>query len=127
MNDEGSDWELSLHLFKWIIEASDCLAIATDLSIRVPCAEYDGNPYGFSLHFYPNPHDPSGYYWKLIIETFTTGEGTYCIPIETDLSMPISCVSYNGTQYRFTLNSHNNPYDPYGLYWKMDTSTFGLK
>jgi glutamine amidotransferase-like uncharacterized protein len=126
-NGEVSDWELSLNLFKWIIEVSDCLAAAADLSIRVPCAEYNGNPYGFLLDFYPNSDDPSGYYWKLVPGTLMTGEGSDCLPIGTDLSMPMSCVSYNGMQYGFTLDSYSNPYDPSGLYWKMDASTLELK
>ena len=106
---------------------TDCLAVAGDLSIRVPCAEYNGNPYSFSLDFYRNPDDPSGYYWKMVMSTLTTGAGTDCIFIGTDLSMPMDCVSYNGTQYGFTLQFYSNPYDPSGYYWKMDMSTLILK
>ena len=61
------------------------------------------------------------------METLMIGEGSDCIPIGTDLSMPMSCVSYNGSQYGFTFNFYRNPYDPSGLYWKMDTSTFEVK
>ena len=107
--------------------STDCLAVASDLSIRVPCAEYSGNEYGFTLGFYRNPDDPSGYYWNLIMATLTTGEGTDCILFGSDLSMPMSCVSYNGAQYGFTLRFYNNPYDPSGYYWKMDMSTLVVK
>jgi len=106
---------------------TNCLAVATDLSMRVPCAEYNDVPYGFTLVFYRNSDDLSGYYWNLPMATLTTGEGTDCIPIGSDLSMPMPCVSYNGTQYGFTLRFYNNPYDPSGLYWKMDTGTLEVK
>ncbi|MCF8145708.1 MAG: SMP-30/gluconolactonase/LRE family protein [Deltaproteobacteria bacterium] len=104
-----------------------CLTVASDLSIQVPCAEYLGNPYGYLLDFYRHPDDPSGFYWKLILSTLTTGTGTNCIPIASDLSVPISCVSYNGVQYGFTLDFYPIPYDPSGLYWKMDLNTLMVK
>ena len=107
--------------------STDCLAVAGDLSIRVPCVEYNGNQYGFILDFYRHPDDPASYYWKLIMATLTTGEGPDCIPIEADLSIPISCGAYNGVQYGFTLRFYSNPYDPSGLYWKMDIGTFEVK
>ena len=111
-----------------VLECDDfCLAVAGDLTISVPCAEYLGNRYGFTLNFYSNPDDPSGLYWEMVLATFTTGEGTDCIPIGGDLSMPIPCAAYSGTQYGFTLRFYNNPYDPSGLYWKMDLSTFSVK
>jgi len=110
-----------------VLTTTDCLAVAADLSIRVPCAEYNGARYGFILDFYRNPDDPAGYYWKLVIGTLTGGTGTDCISIGSDLRMPVPCVSYNGTQYGFTLKFYNNPYDPSGLYWKMDMSTLEIK
>ncbi|MCF8145706.1 MAG: 6-bladed beta-propeller [Deltaproteobacteria bacterium] len=106
---------------------TDCLPVAADLSIRVPCAEYIGNPYGFTLDSYRNPDDPAGLYWKLVLATLTTGQGENCLLIGSDLSMPIPCASYNGAQYGFTLNLYHNPYDPSGLYWKMDVSTLVVK
>jgi len=110
-----------------VTTASSCLAVSGDLSIKVPCAEYNGTRYGFLLDFYRNPDDLSGYYWKLVMATLTAGEGADCIPIATDLSMPIPCVAYNSTQYGFTLKFYSNPYDPSGLYWKMDMSTLEVK
>ena len=62
-----------------------------------------------------------------MMAALTGGTGTDCIPIGNDLSMPMSCVSYNGTQYGFTLDFYNNPYDPSGYYWKMDKSTLVVK
>jgi hypothetical protein len=104
-----------------------CLSVAGDLGIWVPCAEYNGTQYGFTLDFYSNPDDPTGYYWKLDKATLTGGTGTDIISISGDLSMSIPCVSYNGTQYGFTLRFYNNPDDPSGYYWKMDKSTLEVK
>ena len=118
---------LSLPVQTTVTTSSNCLTVAADLSIRVPCAEYNGTQYGFPLSFYRNPDDPSGYYWNLVMAALTGGTGTDCIPIGSDLSMPMSCVAYNGTQYGFTLRFHNNPYDPSGYYWKMDKSTLVVK
>ena len=114
---------LSLPVDTTVTVTGGCLSVAGDLSIRVPCAEYNGTQYGFPLSFYRNPDDASGYYWKLNMATLTGGTGTDVIPIGGDLSIPVSCVVYNGTQYGFTLRFYNNPYDPSGLYWKMDMST----
>ena len=104
-----------------------CLSVADDLSIRIPCAAHNGNQYGFTLDFYNNPDDPSGYYWHLDMTTLTSGTGTDCIPIESDLSMLVPCAAYNGVQYGFTLRFYNNPGDPSGYYWKVDMSTLEVK
>ncbi len=106
---------------------TDCLSVSASLGINVPCAEYSGNSYGFVFDFYRNPDDLSGFYWKLVMPTLTTGTGSYCLPIGTDLSMPMDCVSYNGTQYGFTLQFYPNPYDPSGYYWKMDMNTLVVR
>jgi hypothetical protein len=118
---------LSLPVQASVSTASSCLAVGAGLSIQVPCAEYNGSRYGFLLDFYRNPDDPSGYYWKLVMATLTAGDGANCIPIATDLSMPLSCVAYNGVQYAFTLRFYNNSNDPSGLYWKMDMSTLVVR
>ena len=116
---------LSLPVQTWVIVG--CLFVAGDLSIEVPCAAHNGNPYGFTLDFYNNPDDPSGYYWHLDMTTLTSGTGTDCIPIESDLSMSVPCAAYNGVQYGFTLRFYNNPGDPSNYYWKMDMSTLVVK
>ena len=118
---------LSLPVQTSVTTASSCLAVAGDLSIRVPCAEYNGDQYGFVLGFYRNPDDPSGYYWNLVMATLAGGTGADVIPIGGDLSMPIPCAAHNGTQYGFTLDFYNNHYDPSGYYWKMDMSTLEVK
>jgi DNA-binding beta-propeller fold protein YncE len=106
---------------------SDCLTVASDLSIHVPCAYYNGSASEFTLDFYRNPDDPRGYYWKLVLASLMPGEGTNCIPAGTDQSMSLSCVSYNGYQYAFTLRFYYNPYNPSGQYWKMDMGTLQVK
>ena len=104
-----------------------CLSVGTGLGIQVPCVEYNGNPYGFMLDFYRHPDDSGGYYWKLVMGTLSAGTGTDCIPIGTDLSMPMDCVSYNGIQYGFMLRFYDNPYDPSSYYWKMDMNTLEVR
>jgi len=118
---------LSLPVQTTVTVTNGCLSVAGDLSIWVPCAEYNGTQYGFTLSFYSNPDDASGFHWKLDMATLTGGTGTDCIPIGSDLSMPISCAAYNGAQYGFTLRFYNNPYDPSGLYWKMGMTTLEVK
>ena len=107
--------------------ADTCLSVGSDLSIQVPCAEYAGVEYGFLLERYANPEDPAGLYWKMVLSTVTRGSGEYCLQISEDLSMPVSCASYNGSQFSFALDFYFNPYDPSGIYWKMDLSTAVVK
>ena len=112
---------------KTTVTVGGCLSVAGDLSMMVPCVEYNGTKYAFTLGFYQNPDNLSGYHWNLVRGTLSAGTGPDCIPIGSDLSMPMSCVSYNGKQYGFTLDFHNNSYDPSGLYWMMDMSTLEMK
>ena len=106
---------------------NDCLTISGDLSISVPCADHNGNPYGFTLKFYQNPDDPSGYYWHLDMSTLKSGTGSDCLNIGSDISIVVPCAAYNSTQYGFTLRFLANSYDPSGFYWKLDTSTLVVK
>ena len=107
--------------------ANGCLFVTADLNILVPCAAYDGNQYGFTLDFYNNPDDPTGYYWNLDMATLAGGTGTDCIPVGNDLSIPIPCAAYSGTQYGFILRYYNIIDDPSGMYWKIDMSTLEMK
>ena len=101
-----------------------CRSIGADLSIPIPCAEYNGVKYGLTLNFYTNPDGQSGLYWKMgTASTLIDQTTSECIPIGSDLSLPICCAEYNGVKYGFTLNFYANPDDPSGLYWKMDSST----
>ena len=104
-----------------------CIAVGAGLWIDIPCAEYDGNRYGFILASYHHPNDPSGFYWKLLMPTLTNGAGSHCLPVGADLSIPMECVSYNGTADGFTLKFYDNPHDPHGYYWVTDKSTLVVK
>ena len=121
------DYVLTVDEINDLKNGDGCLRVADDLGIWVPCAEYSGAQYGFTLNFYSNLDDPSGLYWKLDMSTLTDGTGTDCIPIGSDLSMPIPCAAYNATQYGFTLRFYNNPNDLSGLYWKLDASTLEMR
>ena len=112
---------------RFIAGSNACLSVGGDVSIRIPSAQYGGTNYAFTLVFYSNPNDPSGLYWKMDMSTFTTGSGSGCITVGTDLGLPVCCAEYASVQYQFTLNFYNNPSDPSGLYWKMDLSTFKVK
>lgn len=118
---------LSLPVQTTVTTYSPCLYFGDDMSIRVPCAEYQGTPYGFTLKYYRNPGDFLGHYWNLDAATLSEGSGGSCLYIGSDLSIPISCAEYNGTQYGFTLLFYPNLYDPSGLYWRMDMSTLEVK
>ena len=125
--DENGSLSLPVQTMVTVPGDSACLKVASDFSIQVPCAQYNGNQYGFLLDFYRHPDDSSGYYWKLIMATLSTGTGSACIPIGGDLSMPIPCMTYSGRQYGVTLRFYKNPYDPDGLYWNADMSTLAPK
>jgi len=46
--------------------ASDsCISVGSDLSIRIPCVQYNGVQYILNLKYYTNPALPAGFYWKL--------------------------------------------------------------
>jgi hypothetical protein len=50
---------------KYRSEGNDCISVGADLSLAVPCADYGGTQYGFTLSPYNNPYDSSGLYWKM--------------------------------------------------------------
>ena len=118
---------LSLPVQTTVTKGGACFSVNGDLSIRVPCAEYNGAEYGFTLKYYDNRDDPFGYYWKLDGSTLAAGSGIDCLNIGADLSLTLSCAEYAGTQYGFTLVFYKNPKDISGLYWKMDMSTLVVK
>jgi hypothetical protein len=105
----------------------DCLNVDEDLSIWFPCAEYYGAKYAFTLNFFKHLDGRFGFYWKLDETTIEAGETFNCIPIETDLSITIPCVSHNGSRYSFVLRPYAHPYGSPGLYWEMDLSTLVQK
>ncbi|MGE0084883.1 MAG: hypothetical protein AB7S75_10705 [Desulfococcaceae bacterium] len=56
----------------------------------------------------------------------SSAESASCISAGDDLTIPV-CVEYAGTEYGFDLNFHQNPADPFGLYWKMDMTTLTVE
>ncbi len=50
---------------------SDCISLAPDFSLKIPCAEYLGTEYAFTFLIYPNPEDPTGVYWKMDVGSVT--------------------------------------------------------
>ena len=118
---------LNYYYNRFIAGANTCLYIGGDFSIWIPCVQYAGTKYAFSLAFYSNPSDPAGLYWKMGTGTLTAGSGAACITVGSDLSLPVSCAEYSGVQYEFTLNYYSLPGGPSGLYWKMDMGTLKTK
>lgn len=45
--------------------------------------------------------------------------------VDDSLALNISCAEYQGVRYGFRLDYSKIADDPFGLYWKMDISTFG--
>lgn len=51
-------------------EGANPISVVPDLSIPMDCVSCNGRQYGFTLKFYANPYDPSGFYWVLDKSTF---------------------------------------------------------
>jgi hypothetical protein len=116
---------LSLPVQTTVTSYAPCLRIADDVSIQIPCVEYQGNEYAVTLQYYQNPNDFLGYYWKLGDAAPT--EGTGCLHIGSNLSIPISCAEYGVVKYGFTLLFYSNSSDLSGLCWQMDKNSLVVK
>ncbi len=104
--------------------SSPCFPVDSALDFTIPCVQYLGRGYGFTLNFFSNPDDPSGVYWRMDAGTFHESSLSECMNVANDLSLSISCASFYGKQYAFVLNPYSSSEDPSGIYWKMDLSTF---
>ena len=95
-----------------------CLTVMDDLSMFVPCAEYEGTGFSFMLNYFVNPDDPDRLYWKMDLNTFALSTSTPCINVNSDLSLVIPCASFIGAGYGFgfKLDFYPNPSDPHNLY-----------
>ena len=49
--------------------STNCIPLSDNLDINIPCAEFYGNKYGFTLNYSPLSNDPL--YWKMDINSFT--------------------------------------------------------
>lgn len=106
-----------------LMASDNLLLVGNDLSVSIPCAQYKGVGYGFTLRYAPTL--PGGIHWKMDLDTFTQLPSVQngCISAGDDLSFNISVI-YQDVVYDFTFR-----YDPLagseGFYWKMDVNTFG--
>ncbi len=105
-------------------EYDDCVPVSPELSLTVPCANYLGNQYAFTLTYYPNPMDPNNLYWKMDLSTFGAADTAGpCVSVTSSLTLQITCAQLAGFKYGFELVYYPNPADPFNLYWKMDLSS----
>ncbi len=100
-----------------------CLTFDNDLSLIIPCLQYSGVAYEFTLDYYENPDDPLGHYWKMDASTLKQTSGNNCIALGSDLSISIPCATYSSIQYKIDLIYYYNPLDPSGLYWKLGSGS----
>ncbi len=122
--------------------ATECLVVKNDLKIDLPCVEYEGVRYQFTLFPYANPADAAGVYWKIDQDTFVQkndGEENgddeqngddveeECLSVNEDISLDLFCVWFQGNEYQFTLDYYPNPEDVDGLYFKLDLESFGQR
>ncbi len=105
---------------------TECLVVAGDLAIPLPCVTYDDIHYAFTLGFYPNPDDPEGAYWKLDPDTLKVLETPtdQCLSVGESLDLDFVCVHYDGADYSLTLEPAPMADDPENLYWKLDPESF---
>ena len=101
---------------------SQCGTVANDLSLVLPCVEFEGQYYKISFCNYPNPADPTWLYWRYESIQFAPG-GSTCAHLDADLTITAPCVYCAGYNFAITLEycPNVNPTDPGGLYWKLSS------
>jgi len=126
---DGNPREMMAKADMGAYEYATCFPVSPELDISIPCAQYAGVGYAFTLNYYPNPNDSNGFYWELNAGTFNqVTSSNPCLPIQQDLSFPISCAHFLGKPYSFTLDfCKNSKTSNGGLLWNMDASTFKAK
>ena len=89
--------------------SSDCLSIEGNYSLQIPCAEYGGINYSFTL----NSTDLIN--WTMDFSTFkTVSRQDNCLTIAGNLNFEIYCAAYYGAKYGFNLIYVND------LNWSLD-------
>jgi|GEM_PF-6109848 len=74
-NTDGFYWKADVPSFKPLQTAdSSCIQVENDLALNFCCAAYQGKNYKFTLNYAPYPADPTGYYWKADVSTFSYSE-----------------------------------------------------
>ena len=106
--------------------AEPCISVDDNLSMFIPCADYQDFDFSFLLDYFENTSDPFNAYWKMDLDTFAKSTDGSCINVDSNLHINIPCARFMGTKYWFTLDYYYNPSDPYGVYWIMDLNSFGV-
>ena len=91
---------------------SQCGTVADNLSLVLPCVEYEGAYYKLNFSAYANPADPAWLYWRYESIQPATG-GSTCAHIDAALKITAPCVYYAGKNIAITLEYYDWPY------WKL--------
>ncbi|OPL10570.1 MAG: hypothetical protein AVO38_05000 [delta proteobacterium ML8_D] len=91
---------------------SQCGTLANDLSLVLPCVEYEGAYYKLNFSAYTNPADRAWFYWQFQSIQPVTG-GSNCAHLDNNLTITIPCVYLAGRNLAITLEYYE------GLYWKL--------
>lgn len=71
-NADGFYWKADLPNFKPLQTADNtCIHVENDLAFKLCCVSYQGANYKFNLNYTPYSADPTGYYWKADVSTFS--------------------------------------------------------
>jgi hypothetical protein len=97
---------------------SQCGTLADNLSLVLPCVEYEGAYYKLNFSAYANPADPAWLYWRYESIQLATG-GSNCAHADTALTITVPCVYYGGKNIAIILEYYNNPAEPNWPYWKL--------
>ncbi len=97
---------------------SQCGTVANDLSMTLPCVEYDGAYFSLTLDYYTHPADPAGLYWRFRTIA-AAAPSSSCAQVDSGLHITAPCVYFAGINLSMELVPYANPADPGGLYWKM--------
>ncbi|MEA2110097.1 MAG: hypothetical protein U9P07_11830 [Pseudomonadota bacterium] len=94
--------------------------MADDLSLVLPCVEYEGQYYKINFSAYANPADPAWLYWRFESIQPASG-GASCAHINTTLNITAPCVYFAGYNIAITLEYYPNvnPAEPNWPYWKL--------
>ncbi len=97
---------------------SQCGTVADDLSLVLPCVEYEGQYYQINFSAYTNPADPSWLYWRYESIQVASG-GSSCAHADNALTITAPCIYYAGYNLAMTLEYYVNPAEPNWPYWKL--------
>jgi len=97
---------------------SQCGTVADDLSLVLPCVEYEGTYYKLNFSAYANPADSACLYWRFESLQLASG-GPSCAHIDAALTITAPCVYYGGKNIAITLEYYINPAESNGFYWKL--------